>query len=157
MGYALLDRLSYILATVGGAGYLRPAPGTWGSVAGVILWILYPKLWIIPVLFLLGWYASFRILQGTAPADRDPSFIVIDEVVGIMIAYALMGALTWVTIILGFALFRLFDILKPFPIGWIDHKLSLRGDSLASLGIMIDDVLAGMASGGLGLVMLKLF
>jgi phosphatidylglycerophosphatase A len=133
-----------------GAGWLKPAPGTWGSAAalpfGWLLWRLGgpPVLGIAAaVVFLIGWWASERIVR--ADGLEDPSWVVIDEVAG-----------QWLTLLLtppslldyavGFALFRLFDIWKPWPVSWADSQLK------GGLGIMLDDVLAGL----MGLAVLSL-
>lgn len=142
------------IATFFGVGHLRPAPGTWGSLAALPVAALLhvaggPVLLGLGVIaaFALGWWATARETAGKA--DPDPSEIVIDEVAGqwlallpVSIGAAHAGAaLTalwpgWVT---AFVLFRLFDIWKPGPIGWADR----RGDAL---GVMLDDILAGLAA-----------
>lgn len=142
------------IATFFGVGYLRPAPGTWGSLAALPVAALLhvaggPVLLGLGVIaaFALGWWATARETAGKA--DPDPSEIVIDEVAGQWLALlpvsigaahagAAMTALWpgWVT---AFVLFRLFDIWKPGPIGWADR----RGDAL---GVMLDDILAGLAA-----------
>lgn len=139
------------LATVGYIGRLRPAPGTWGSAAAFPLaWLLWTAggLWLfviaIPVVFALGWWATAAATRGKA--DHDPSEIVIDEVVGQWIALlpvafglARTGAdplALWPGLVAAFVLFRLFDILKPGPVGWADQRHD-------ALGVMLDDVVAG--------------
>lgn len=136
------------------SGYLRPAPGTWGSLASLpaafcLLWLGGPWLLLGASLgvFWLGIWAVAEDTRGQA--DHDPSEIVIDEVVGQWIALLPVGfgaAMTDASLlalypgwIAGFALFRLFDILKPGPVGWADR----RGDAL---GVMLDDVIAGVAA-----------
>jgi len=149
------------IATLGGVGHLRPAPGTWGSLAALPLgWGLhaaggFPALAGATALaFVLGWWATGVTTEGLA--DRDPSEIVIDEVAGQWLA---LWALSWpawahgIAIealwpgwIAAFVLFRIFDISKPGPVGWADR----RGDAL---GVMLDDLIAGAlaALGVLGL------
>lgn len=129
------------VATWFGCGLMRPGPGTWGTIGGLPLGIVLLALGgkislIIGILFIfaLGLWASrkFEAMTGT----HDNSMIVIDEVAGIMIA--LLGStLSPLSIILAFALFRFLDILKPWPIGWLDKKV--RG----AWGVMLDDVAAG--------------
>lgn len=144
--------MTHLIATFFYAGHLRPAPGTWGSLAALpVAWIIhqiggFPLLAIATIaVFFLGWWATAQETAGKD--DHDPSEIVIDEVAGQWIALwpVSFGAILagaeihqlwpgWVVAFLGF---RLFDILKPGPIGWADR----RGDAL---GVMLDDVIAGI-------------
>ena len=141
-----------MIATVGGVGYMRPAPGTWGSaVALPLAWGLhavggFPVLAIaLVVVFAAGWWATAQMTAGQT--DHDPSEIVVDEVVGQWIALAPLSYAAWdrgIDIlamwpgwIAAFVLFRLFDIWKPLWVGWADR----RGDAL---GVMLDDVIAGV-------------
>ncbi|MEO1137891.1 MAG: phosphatidylglycerophosphatase A [Pseudomonadota bacterium] len=145
-------RVTHLIVTFGGIGHLRPAPGTWGSLAALpVAWLLHqlggPMLLALGVIvsFALGWWATY--LETKGKDDHDPSEIVIDEVAGQWLAFLPVSigathaaaALTalWPGWIAAFVLFRLFDILKPGPIGWADR----RGDAL---GVMLDDVIAGM-------------
>lgn len=150
----MLLKLSRLFASVFGVGYLPKAPGTWGSVAGLLIWFFYPAFAMIPILFFLGYAATWCILPYNA--SKDPSFIVIDEVVGVMITLAIMGSVSLPSILIGFVLFRFFDILKPFPINWLDHYFETKGDALAAFGVMIDDVLAGVFAGILGYIALMI-
>ena len=136
-----MDRLYMAIATGGGSGYLPKAPGTCGSLVGVLLWFFLHRLslanygLIVAGLFLVGVIAA-----GAAEkiVDRpDPGLVVIDEIVGQMIALA-AAPLHPLFIILGFVFFRFFDILKPFPVGWLDSHIH------GGLGIMCDDVAAGL-------------
>ncbi len=145
-------KLAKLIGTVLGVGYIRPAPGTWGSLVALPWgWLLhviggFPLLVLgILVAFSAGWWATAQMTAGSA--DHDPSEIVIDEVAGQWIAllplsYAAwsMGLnilVMWPGWIAAFALFRLFDIWKPLLVGWADR----RGDPL---GVMLDDVIAGV-------------
>jgi phosphatidylglycerophosphatase A len=147
-----MNTLARIIATVLGVGYIRPAPGTWGSLValpwGWLLHILggFPLLVLAVVVgFLKGWWATSVMTHDSA--NHDPSEIVIDEVIGQWIAllplsYAAwnMGLnvlVMWPGWIAAFAFFRLFDIWKPGPVGWADR----RDDAL---GVMLDDVIAGV-------------
>jgi len=138
-----IDRLAVLIATSAGAGFLPKAPGTAGSAVGVLVYLTmsaagsgaYLPHAIILVLF-----------AGTIAAQRVESFwghdsqrIVIDEVVGQMIAFSLAGSaqLSWRSIFAGFFLFRFFDILKPFPVRQMER---LPGGA----GVMADDVGAGL-------------
>lgn len=145
-------RIAALIATVGGIGYLRPAPGTWGSAAALPLaWLLHvlggPWLLVIAIIagFIGGLWATSQVTAGQD--DPDPSEVVIDEVVGQWIALlplslgaAHAGAsitALWPGWVMAFLLFRFFDIAKPGPVGWADR----RGDAL---GVMLDDVIAGV-------------
>lgn len=136
-----MDRFFMFIATGAYSGYLPKAPGTWGSAAGVILWLalcrlpLTTYLAVVAGLFLLGTAAA-----GAAEkiVDRgDPGLVVIDEIVGQLIALTAVP-LKPVPIFTAFVLFRVFDILKPFPVGWFDRHIH------GGLGIMMDDVIAGL-------------
>ena len=136
-----MDRLFLVIATGAGSGYLPKAPGTWGTLVGLLLW------WPLAGLSLAAYLAAVAVLfiVGVASAgaaekilDRgDPGVVVIDEIVGVLIALAAVP-LHPVAALAGFALFRLFDIAKPFPVGWVDRHLH------GGLGIMLDDVAAGL-------------
>ena len=133
---------SVLLATWFGLGLLKPAPGTWGTVGALPLGclMLYHGGWselflgVIVVLY-VGLWAARRYQKMTR--THDASEIVIDEVTGMWIAL-LPCLLVPVHIILAFALFRLFDIWKPGPVGWVDKRV--RGP----MGVMMDDVIAGI-------------
>ncbi len=136
-----MDRLLMFIATGAGSGYLPKAPGTWGTLVGLLLW------WPLAGLSLAAYLAAVAVLfiVGVASAgaaekilDRgDPGVVVIDEIVGVLIALAAVP-LHPAAALAGFALFRLFDIAKPFPVGWVDRHLH------GGLGIMLDDVAAGL-------------
>ncbi|MRU13826.1 phosphatidylglycerophosphatase A [Roseovarius sp. A21] len=153
--------ITHCIATFFWIGHLRPAPGTWGSLAAIpVAWGLHmlggPILLGLGVIlsFTLGWWATS--LETKGKSDHDPSEIVIDEVAGQWLAFlpvsigaAHVGAaLTalWPGWVAAFILFRLFDIWKPGPVGWADR----RGDAL---GVMLDDIIAGIFA-GLGVVLL---
>lgn len=133
---------AYILATWFWAGRIPKAPGTWGSLAAL------PFAWIIAdtfgplallaaaaLLFPIGCWASAAYAEGI---DRkDPGSAVIDEVVGQWMVLAILP-LDPIAYAIGFALFRLFDIAKPWPVSLADRKLN------GGFGIMADDVLAGL-------------
>lgn len=142
-----------LVATVGGLGLLRPAPGTWASAAAVpAAWALhglggFPLLLVVTLALIpAGVWAIARMTEGRP--DHDPPEAVIDEVVGQWIALFplsaglwLAGADPWVFPWPGwlgaFAMFRLFDIWKPGPVGALDR----RNTPWAS---MLDDALAGL-------------
>jgi phosphatidylglycerophosphatase A len=145
--------MSKLIATFFYIGLIRPAPGTWGSAAAIPVGYLihvaggFPALLIATVaVFSIGWWATSEETKGKE--NHDPSEIVIDEVAGQWIALLpVSGGLwfagvdpwlfpypCWVT---AFLMFRLFDIWKPGPVGWADRKST-------ALGVMLDDVIAGL-------------
>lgn len=126
------------IATVGGLGYSRVAPGTLGSIVGLgIAWILSVNpiyQWIgCGVAVLLGFWSAGPTAR--ALGTKDPHPVIIDEVAGMMIAVAALPV-TGVIYAAAFLLFRLLDVIKPFP---IRQSEKLPG----SLGIMLDDIVAG--------------
>ncbi len=123
-----------------GAGLAPQAPGTFGTLAAVPLyWLLSPLplgayLLVLAALFGLGIWSCGRTARDLG--GQDPGAIVWDEVVGYLAAMTAAPA-GWPWVLAGFLLFRLFDIWKPWPIGWLD--LRIKG----GLGIMLDDLAAG--------------
>ena len=120
-------------------GKLPFAPGSWGSLGALLLWLLLPvtfsvHLTVIIILFILGIYSSNKMAKYME--DHDPSEVVIDEVVGMGISLFMLPHSLGLYI-LAFILFRIFDIYKPFFIYRIQN---LSG----GWGIMLDDVLAGL-------------
>jgi len=134
-----------LVATFFGIGHLRPGPGTWGSATTVLLWWLLAG-WVAPC----GrfWAAIFlalsAILAGIPAATRvarasgrkDPQFVVIDEVAGQLITL-IASPIAWQSLLLGFILFRGFDIVKPWPLRRLERLPE-------GMGIVIDDVGAGL-------------
>jgi phosphatidylglycerophosphatase A len=127
---------------MGGIGFLRPAPGTWGSA------LVLPVAWAGPeaclllaaLLSALGWWALARL---PAESKTDPGWVVIDEGAGQSIALAalpLAGGMAGV--LLAFLLFRFFDIVKPGPVGWADRRHGANG-------VMLDDIIAGAMAAAL--------
>lgn len=131
----------YCLAFGLGVGLSPVAPGTLGSLLG--LWIAYllaqfsTSIYIATavVLTVLGVFVAD--ITAKRMGEQDPGGIVIDEIVAVIWVFAFFK-MTWATLILGFGLFRLFDILKPWPIGYIDKHLK------GGLGIMADDWMAAL-------------
>ena len=148
------------IATSLGLGYLPKAPGTWGSLAGILIygltlfyfpfaaapgappslssrvvWAAWTALPVTLVLAAVGVWAADR--AAAFAGRKDPQFVVIDEVSGQHLTYALsLAPLNWQYLLLGFILFRAFDIWKPFP--------ARQAESLpGGLGIMADDWAAG--------------
>jgi phosphatidylglycerophosphatase A len=131
-------KLPLLVATMGGVGRLKPAPGTWGSLVVLPAALLgpLPALLLALMVTLIGFYAVREVLRD-AP-DQDPGWIVVDEAAGMLIALAglTVGASIW-GVLIAFALFRVFDILKPWPVSWADQQ---KG----AFGVMLDDIVAGV-------------
>ncbi len=143
--------MTRLITTFFYVGLIRPAPGTWGSLAAIpAAWGLHAlggffALLIGTVVVAgLGWWATS--VEIADQDDKDPSEIVIDEVLGMFLAlwpvsYGAVMAGTglfalWPGILTAFLAFRFFDILKPGPVGWADRQ---KG----ALGVMADDAIAG--------------
>ncbi len=144
-----LSNPSHFLALGFGSGLLKPAPGTWGTLASIPVFLaliaLAPTGSIAYFGAVLLSFVFGVIICGKTASDvgvHDHSAIVWDEFVGFWITMAIVAP-SWSNIVLGFVLFRLFDILKPWPIKVLDK--SVHG----GFGIMIDDVLAGVFAAGL--------
>lgn len=148
---------AWAVATAGGAGFLRPGPGTYGSIVAVLLWwgiAHVAHLTGLHLALLTGAAAALATAVGIPAATRvaresgreDPGHVVIDEVAGQWIA--LLGfAPTWKLALLALLLFRAFDIAKPWPI----RKLEALPEGT---GIMLDDLLAGLFALVLGHLLL---
>ncbi len=141
-----LTRLSlknpvHFLALGFGSGLAAKAPGTFGTLAAIPLYLLMAQL---PLAWYLG-LTLLSVLAGIYICDKaakdmgvhDHGAIVWDEVAGLLITMIAAPA-GWVWLLVGFGLFRFFDIIKPWPIRWLDAKVE------GGFGIMIDDVLAGV-------------
>lgn len=134
--------LAGVIATWFGAGRMPVAPGTAGSLAALPFgWAIVhlggnaALLVAIAAISLIGWWAAGRYAEATGM--DDPGSVVVDEVVGQWIAL-LAVPLAPLPYALAFIAFRLFDIAKPWPVNWADRRLP------GGLGIMADDVLAGL-------------
>jgi phosphatidylglycerophosphatase A len=157
-------RWAWVVATWFGTGLLKPGPGTWGSIAAVLIWLAAAKLWSLSRI-LLAWTSPIKadILAQSVPIGiftllaailvlavgiraativaresntEDPQHVVIDEVCGQWIALLFMPP-TWKSALLCLLLFRLFDIVKPPPARQLER---LHGGA----GVMLDDVAAGV-------------
>jgi phosphatidylglycerophosphatase A len=136
-----------LLASFGGSGFITPASGTWGSLAAlpIATYILfnYSSLYLLYLsftLFLIGIWVCREWLNAVGDQDNDPSMIVIDEAAGLSLTLA-FAEMSLISVFLGFALFRLFDIAKPWPVSWLEKRFS------GAFGIMIDDMVAGLLAG----------
>lgn len=137
------------LATWFGSGFFRPGPGTWGSLASIppalITFLYVGEIGIlvgIALIAAVGFWASSEFDKATG--GHDNKMIVIDEAAGQWIALLpglYLAGMNPLIVVLAFILFRLFDILKPWPISWLDQNLK------GAAGVMLDDVLAGIAAG----------
>lgn len=138
-----LRRPTHFLAVGFGSGLMQKAPGTWGSLVGVILgWILlqFLSLNYFAILTALCFFIGIYICQKTADDMQihDHSSIVWDEIVGVFIVLLALPEFSLFWCVIAFVTFRFFDILKPYPIRYFDHKLE------SGFGIMFDDVLAAV-------------
>lgn len=144
---ALLRSPVLLLAFGFGSGLSAKAPGTMGTIAAIPLWLLLVQFSPPAYLALVLLSAIVGIYICGEAAERldvhDHGGIVWDEFVGFWVAMAFLPS-DCVSVAMGFALFRLFDILKPWPISWLDKNMS------GGLGIMVDDILAGVAAGACG-------
>lgn len=127
------------VASLGGVGRLRPAPGTWGSAVVLPAALLGPLACLgLAVAFTVAGLWAVRRVPG---AEDDPGWVVVDEAAGGCLALTCLPAGgPWWGVALAFGLFRLFDVTKPGPVGWLDR----RG---GAVGVMLDDVAAGAAAG----------
>lgn len=139
-------RLSHPAALIGtffGFGLIKPASGTWGSLAalvpGIYIAASYGPLALMTASFIAYMFGHLACVYWLSKADddTDPSAIVIDEVAGMWLALS-CAPLTPLGIALAFVLFRLFDIVKPWPISLAERKIP------GAHGIMLDDILAGV-------------
>lgn len=127
-----------------GSGLIRPAPGTWGTLAGLLLsiflWQLTQSATFFFILTLISFLFGCFICQKASDdlQVHDDGRIVWDEIVAIFMIFIFLPEYNWLSYILTFSLFRFFDILKPFPIRYFDEKLE------NGLGIMIDDIIAAI-------------
>ena len=124
------------------SGLSPKAPGTVGSLAALpVGWLIFLYLGPIGlaaatvVVFFTGWWSTYVYLERTG--REDPGEVVIDEVAGLWLALLITGDSVY-TVIPLFLLFRLFDIWKPWPIGWLDQNVK------GAFGVMIDDIAAGL-------------
>jgi phosphatidylglycerophosphatase A len=144
---------AWAVGTFFGTGLMKPGPGTYGSVAAMLLWVVAAHVWggvglavgtaIAAVVAVAIGIPAATIVAREAGRE-DPQFVVVDEVAGQWIA--LIGARPdWAHALVALALFRLFDIWKPWPVRRLEQ---LPG----GWGIMLDDVAAGLLALGVGLV-----
>ena len=145
MNFPNLKKPSHLFATWFGVGLIRPAPGTWGSLAALLLWyfaeFLHSSIYIIlPIFILFSWLVCSQASQDSD--SKDHSAIVIDEVAGMFLALSFVTH-EIIIYLWTFLLFRLFDIWKPWPISLADKNVE------GGLGILLDDLIAGLFAGGI--------
>jgi phosphatidylglycerophosphatase A len=131
----------HLLAFGFGSGAAPKAPGTWGTLAAVLIYWplsqLSPEHYLLMLLVtsVMGIYICGQTARDLGVHDHGS--IVWDEFVGFWITM-FAAPVGWVWVVVGFVLFRFFDIIKPWPISWIDKRIT------GGLGIMLDDVIAGV-------------
>ena len=142
------SRLQVLVATFFGAGFSPVAPGTVGSLAALPLAFVLLHMEIVLAtltvigLFFLGLWSENHLEKVSG--QHDAQMIVIDEVVGVSVSALLLSwwllgsADPYMLLLLSFLSFRLFDVLKPWPIGWIDRTVG------GGFGVMIDDLVAAL-------------
>ncbi len=139
----MINKLLLNLATLFGIGKISKAPGTVATFATIPIWYVLAQagpliyMTVTFLLFPLGVWAA-QIYENQS-GTHDSKEIVIDEVVGFLITMTWLP-LTWQSAVLGFCLFRFFDIIKPPPIRQLDQKIP------GGFGVMVDDVAAGLIS-----------
>ena len=145
MNFPNLKKPSHLFATWFGVGLIRPAPGTCGSLAAILLWyfaeFLHSSIYIIlPIFILFSWLVCSQASQDSD--SKDHSAIVIDEVAGMFLALSFVTH-EIIIYLWTFLLFRLFDIWKPWPVSWADKNAE------GGMGILLDDLIAGLFAGGI--------
>ena len=143
-------KLAYLIASVFGVGFCPTASGTAGSLVALPLTFVLAYyfgtnaiLMAVVITFFIGVIASKEVLKYT---KHDPSLIVIDEVAGQLTSFVLVAPMLYhnnslnalIIYLLGFAMFRFFDIKKPLIVGWADKKVR------NAWGVMLDDIFAGI-------------
>lgn len=138
--------LAIFWATGAFLGYIPVAPGTFGTILGIILFLLTNPLTMELQILLFLLSLLFALFSTKIAIDHfgkeDPSQVVIDEILGIWLALLFFES-NLKNIALAFIFFRIFDIIKPFPVGYIDRKLK------GAWGVICDDLAAGMMAKGL--------
>ncbi|WP_201509401.1 phosphatidylglycerophosphatase A family protein [Psychrobacter alimentarius] len=167
---SMLDRIVYWLGLGLGSGLPRRAPGTWGTVGGLIVAIPLLSLGFLPFLLITVLSSIFGIWICGRTSElmkgHDDPHIVWDEWAGMWItllpfSYMSMTAdsfwqyisqpLSLAALLLAFVLFRFFDIIKPPPIGWADRKVA------GGLGVMLDDIIAGVMAVVVWIIVMMVF
>lgn len=143
--HSVFVKLALVLATGGGAGFVPVAPGTAGSALALpMAYVFYRWGGVGALVATLVVLLPLSIWSAQRADDyfqrHDASFIVVDEIVGQLIAVAMVPCI-WPNLVVAFGWFRLFDSIKPFPAGWIDRQVK------GGVGVVLDDVVAGVYAG----------
>lgn len=137
------SKLFIALATGGYIGFIPFAPGTFGSLPGILFFFLLSSLSLLTGFFLIIAFILLSIwIAGKGEESlqaNDPGCIVIDEIAGMAVTFFAIP-FSLFSVIIGFIVFRFFDILKPFPVGYLEKRFS------GGLGVVMDDVAAGIMS-----------
>ncbi len=127
------------------SGYFPVAPGTFGSAIGLLVWWLIPgnssfliSTTLVVLTTLLGFWAVNQIVNDGS--EDDPGWIVIDEWIGLFCSLMIIVPSNHIDLLLAFIFFRIFDASKIWPVGWAEK---FKG----SLGIILDDIVAGILAG----------
>ena len=143
----MIKKIAFLISTLFYSGYFPKAPGTFGSFVSLpIIFVicynfgLYGLVLAVMLSFVIALFAVKKVLTYT---EHDPSFIVIDEFIGqsvtfLFVADKLKGDYNSILYFIGFILFRIFDVAKPFPVSYADKKIK------NALGVILDDVFAGI-------------
>ncbi len=151
MSFPNYNKVSHVLATCFGVGSIPFAPGTWGSLFAVLLIynIVFLQEWIILLTVLIVAFSWWVCVEVHKEIKSDSSEIVIDEFAGMFVACMFINH-NFISLVFAFLFFRFFDIVKPWPISWFDINIK------NGLGILIDDLLAGLFAGILMLTIYKI-
>jgi phosphatidylglycerophosphatase A len=139
----LSQNIYHFIALGFGSGLFKKGPGTAGSLAAIPIFYLLLNLpsllqWLFVItLFFVGLYSSNKVIAVID--QKDPSFIVIDEIVAVLFLFILIPS-NIKLLAFAFILFRIFDIFKPFPVSWAENYFQ------GALGIMMDDIVAALLS-----------
>jgi len=139
----LTQNIYHFIALGFGSGLFKKGPGTAGSFVAIPIFYLLINLpsllqWLFVItLFFIGLYSSNKVIAVID--QKDPSFIVIDEIVAVLFLFILIPS-NIKLLAFAFILFRVFDIFKPFPVSWAENYFK------GALGIMIDDIVAALLS-----------
>ena len=138
----VIQKVSFQIATFFSIGLLPKMPGTWATLATIPLaWVMMTNMNLMAymgftfLLLLIGAFAC-EVVE-TRTGQHDQGHLVIDEVVGYLITMTWLP-ITWQSFVFGFVFFRALDIVKPFPINFLDRRMK------GGLGVMLDDVAAGV-------------
>ncbi|MCA6219768.1 phosphatidylglycerophosphatase A [Photorhabdus antumapuensis] len=134
----------HLLATGFGSGLSPVVPGTMGSAAAIPFWLLLIQFpaWVCWLVIIVGMFFGIMICQRTSDDMKvhDHGSIVWDEFIGMWITLMAIPVVNWQWVLIGFMVFRILDMWKPWPIRWFDRYVH------GGLGIMLDDIIAAVFS-----------